>query len=102
MLDGDRPVPEQPRADRRSDRRHRPDSNQLCPHHPDGGLHRQDDRATNWIGQTMDDTTTKEQEKFPAADEAANNNVDDLGGAPIESEAEGTSQKTEAAELEVE
>jgi molecular chaperone GrpE len=50
----------------------------------------------------MDDTTTKEQEKFPAADEAANNNVDDLGGAPIESEAEGTSQKTEAAELEVE
>jgi molecular chaperone GrpE len=50
----------------------------------------------------MDDTTTKEQEKFPAADEAANNNVDDLGGAPIESEAEGTSQKTEAAELEAE
>jgi molecular chaperone GrpE len=50
----------------------------------------------------MDDTTTKEQEKFPAADEAANNNVDDLGGVPIESEAEGTSQKTQAAELEAE
>ena len=32
----------------------------------------------------MDDTTTKEQEKFPAADEAANNNIDGLAGAPIE------------------
>ncbi len=36
----------------------------------------------------MDDTTTKEQEKFPAADEAANNNIDGLAGAPVESEAE--------------
>jgi molecular chaperone GrpE len=50
----------------------------------------------------MDDTTTKEQEKFPAADEAANNNIDGLGGAPIESEAEGASQETRAAELEAE
>jgi hypothetical protein len=28
----------------------------------------------------MDDTMTKEQEKFPGADEAANNNTDGLAG----------------------
>jgi molecular chaperone GrpE len=50
----------------------------------------------------MDDTTTKEQEKFPAADEAANNNIDGPAGAPIESEAEGASQETRATELEAE
>ena len=48
----------------------------------------------------MDDRTTKEQEKFPAADEAANNNIDDLAGAPIESEAEELSPESRATELE--
>jgi molecular chaperone GrpE len=33
--------------------------------------------------------TTKEQEKFPAPEDAANNNIDGLTGAPIESESEG-------------
>jgi molecular chaperone GrpE len=50
----------------------------------------------------MDDTTTKEQEKFPPADEAANNNVDGLAGAPTASEAEETSPETRIAELEAE
>jgi molecular chaperone GrpE len=50
----------------------------------------------------MDDTTTKDQEKLPAADEAANNNIDGLAVAPIESEAEGAAQETRAADLEVE
>jgi molecular chaperone GrpE len=51
----------------------------------------------------MDDTTTKEHEKFPAAaEEAANNNVDGLAGAPIESEAEEFSPEIRAAELEAE
>ena len=50
----------------------------------------------------MDDTTTKEQEKFPGADEAANNNTDGLAGAPIESEAEESSPETRASELEAE
>jgi len=50
----------------------------------------------------MDDTTTKEQEKFPAADEPANNNVDGLAGAPIESEAEEPSPQTRVTELEAE
>jgi len=50
----------------------------------------------------MDDTTTKEQEKVPAADEAANNNTDGLAGAPIESEAEESSPETRASELEAE
>ena len=50
----------------------------------------------------MDDTTTKDQEKLPAADEAANNNIDGLAVTPIESEAEGASQETRAADLEAE
>ena len=52
----------------------------------------------------MDDTTTKEQEKFPAADEAANNNVDGHAGRPIEAEAEAgeSSLETRVAELEAE
>lgn len=50
----------------------------------------------------MDDTTTKEQAKFPAADEAANNNADGLGGAPIEAEAEKSSPETRVIELEAE
>ncbi len=48
----------------------------------------------------MDDTTTKEQEKFPARDEAANNNIDGLVEAPIESETEESSPETRAAQLE--
>src|SRR5260370_177237 len=51
----------------------------------------------------MEDTTTKEQEKFPAAaDEAANNNSDGLAGAPTESEAEELSPEARATELEAE
>ena len=50
----------------------------------------------------MDDTTTKEQEKFPAAHGAANNNTDALAGAPIESEAEESLPETRVAELEAE
>ncbi len=50
----------------------------------------------------MDDTTTKDQEKLPAADEAANNNIDGLAVTPIELEAEGASQETRAADLEAE
>jgi molecular chaperone GrpE len=51
----------------------------------------------------MDDTTTKEQEKFPAAaEEAANNNVDGLAGAPVESEAKESSPETRVTELEAE
>jgi len=50
----------------------------------------------------MDDTTTKEQEEFPAADEAANNNTDGLAGAPIESQAEESSPEVRAAELDAE
>jgi molecular chaperone GrpE len=50
----------------------------------------------------MDDTTTKKQEKFPAADEAANNNVDGLAGRPIESEAEAEESSPEARVTELE
>src|SRR3979490_618575 len=50
----------------------------------------------------MDDTTTKKQEKVPAKDQAANNNIDGLAEAPIESEAEESSPETRASELEAE
>src|SRR5438477_234792 len=51
----------------------------------------------------MDDTTTKEQETFPAAaEDAANNNVDGLAGAPLESEAAEPSPETRVTELEAE
>jgi molecular chaperone GrpE len=50
----------------------------------------------------MDDTTTKEQEKFPATDEAANNNTDGLAPAPIESEGEESSPETRVTELAAE
>ena len=50
----------------------------------------------------MDDTTTKEQEKFPAADEAANNNIDGLAETPSESEAGESSPETRSTELEAE
>ena len=51
----------------------------------------------------MDDTTTKEQEKFPAtAEDAANNNIDGLAGAPIESKGEEPSPETRLTELEAE
>ena len=49
----------------------------------------------------MDDTTTKQHEKFPAADEAANNNTGALG-APIESETEESLPETRVTELEAE
>jgi molecular chaperone GrpE len=50
----------------------------------------------------MDDTTTKEQEKFPAAEEAANNNIDGLAETPSESEANESSPETRSTELEAE
>jgi len=50
----------------------------------------------------MDDTTTKEQQGLPTAEEAANNNVDGLAGAPIESQAEEPSADTRVTELEAE
>ena len=50
----------------------------------------------------MDDTTTKEQEKFPAAEEAANNNIDSLAETPSESEANESSPETRSTELEAE
>jgi molecular chaperone GrpE len=48
----------------------------------------------------MDETTAKEQKNAPGAEEAANNNIDGLAGAPIESEAEEASPETRVAELE--
>jgi molecular chaperone GrpE len=45
---------------------------------------------------------TKEQENVAQPEEAANNNIDGFEGAPIESEAEGTSPETRVAELEAE
>ena len=50
----------------------------------------------------MDDTTTKGEEKFPTAEDAANNNVDGLAGEPIESEAAEPSPETRVTELEAE
>jgi molecular chaperone GrpE len=50
----------------------------------------------------MDDTKTKEQEKFPAAEEAANNNIEGLAGTPSESEAGESSPETRATQLEAE
>ena len=50
----------------------------------------------------MDDTTTKEQGKFPAAEEAANNNIDGLAETPSESEANESSPETRSTELEAE
>jgi molecular chaperone GrpE len=50
----------------------------------------------------MNDTTAKDQEKFPAAAEAANNNLDGLAGAPIEAPAEEPSAETRVTELEAE
>jgi molecular chaperone GrpE len=50
----------------------------------------------------MDDTTTKEQQDFPGADEAASNNMEGLEGAPIESKAEQPSPETRVTELEAE
>jgi len=65
----------------------RPHPDQLCPYHPDGGLHRQGDRAPHRIGQIMHDTT-KEQEQIPTPENAANTNFDGLAEAPIGSENE--------------
>jgi molecular chaperone GrpE len=50
----------------------------------------------------MDDTTAKEQEKFPASEGAANNNIDGLAGAPIESEAAESSVDDRLIALETE
>jgi molecular chaperone GrpE len=50
----------------------------------------------------MDDTTTKEQEKFPAAEEAANNNIDGLAETPSESDANESSPETRSTELDAE
>jgi molecular chaperone GrpE len=45
---------------------------------------------------------TKEQENVAKPEEAANNNIDGIEGAPIESETEETSPETRVAELEAE
>jgi molecular chaperone GrpE len=45
---------------------------------------------------------TNEQEKVPNPEEAANNNIDGLAGAPIEPEAAEPSPETRVAELEAE
>ncbi|HYZ39249.1 MAG TPA: nucleotide exchange factor GrpE [Stellaceae bacterium] len=50
----------------------------------------------------MDDTRTQEQATFPAAEEAANNNIEGLEGAPIESHAEQPSFETRVTELQAE
>ena len=50
----------------------------------------------------MDDATQKEHENLPRADEAANNNIEGLEGAPIESKAEQPSPETRVTELEAE
>jgi molecular chaperone GrpE len=50
----------------------------------------------------MDDTTTNQQQGFPSAKAAANNNGDGLAGAPIESQAEEHSPETRPTELEAE
>jgi molecular chaperone GrpE len=50
----------------------------------------------------MDETTAKEQENFPGAEEAANNNIDGLAGAAIESAAEEASPETRVTELQTE
>jgi len=46
--------------------------------------------------------TTREQEKIPAPEEAANNNIDSLVGAPIESETEERSADDRRTVLEAE
>jgi molecular chaperone GrpE len=46
--------------------------------------------------------TTQEQEKIPTPEEAANNNIDSLAGAPIESETEGRSADDRLTTLEAE
>jgi molecular chaperone GrpE len=53
------------------------------------------------MGQTMDDTS-KEHGKFPTAEEAANNNLNSLAGAPIESAVAEPSPETRVTELEAE
>jgi molecular chaperone GrpE len=50
----------------------------------------------------MKDTSAKDQQKFPAADEAANNNLGGLPGASIESPAEEVSAKTRVTQLKAE
>jgi molecular chaperone GrpE len=50
----------------------------------------------------MDDTTPKKHETVRTADEAANNNVDGLAGAPLDSKAEEPSPETRVTELEAE
>jgi molecular chaperone GrpE len=50
----------------------------------------------------MDDKRTKKQHEFPAREDAANNNIDGLAGAPTEPEAEDASPETRVTELEAE
>ena len=56
-----RAVSEQPRADRRRDRGHRPHADQLCPDHPDGGLHRQDDRPAHRMKDMIEDKDAEQR-----------------------------------------
>ena len=92
MLADHRALSEQPRGDRRRDRRHRPDAHQLRPDHSDGGLHRKSDRASDWI-ESMSD----EREEAVPANDAAN----DTGAAPERDAAPATPEER-IAELEAE
>jgi molecular chaperone GrpE len=50
----------------------------------------------------MDDRKVKEQEKFSAREDAANNNIDGPEGAPVDSDVEEPSPETRVTELETE
>ena len=50
----------------------------------------------------MDDRKVKEQETFPAPEDAANNNIDGLESAPVDSNLEQSSPETRVTELEAE
>src|SRR6185437_8377243 len=71
---------------------HRPHTDQLCPDHSDGGLHRQDHRAPDRIGM-MDD---KDESVVPANDPAA-----ETEEATAEPDAETPEARIAALEAEV-
>src|SRR5207302_9332242 len=67
-----------------SDGGHRPDADQLCRHHPDGGLHRQDDRAAYRIGTMIEDKEGPEMAPANDAGEIAGDFPDEGAAAPPE------------------
>src|SRR5262249_31401163 len=93
-------LPQQPRADRRRDRGHRPHPTQLRPDHSYGRLHGQGDWAPSRIGPAMNDTG-KEQKTVPAEEvAAANNNLEETAEERAAAEAEELSPEARAAALE--